>query len=79
MVYHFIKIDEAFLYQQRCKLINAKNSQRFNALQLGAVEVICKPGSAYSTKNITLDIVKAIRTASVAKVQKHILPTKLSI
>lgn len=57
--------------------LTPKNSQNaLNALQLGAVEVICKPGSAYSTQNITLDIVKAIRTASVAKVQKHILPTK---
>ena len=57
--------------------LTPQNSQNaLNALQLGAIEVICKPGSAYSTQNITLDIVKAIRTASVAKVQKHILPTK---
>ena len=47
-------------------------------MQLGAVEVICKPGSAYSTQNITQDIVKAIRTASVAKFQKNILPTQPS-
>ena len=53
--------------------LTPKNSQNaINALQLGAVEVICKPGSAYSTQNITQDIVKAIRTASVAKFQKYI-------
>lgn len=59
--------------------LTPKNSQNaINALQLGAVEVICKPGSAYSTQNITQDIVKAIRTASVAKFQKNILPTQPS-
>lgn len=54
--------------------LTPKNSQNaINALQLGAVEVICKPGSEYSTQNITQDIVKSIRTASVAKFQKNIL------
>ena len=52
--------------------LTPKNSQNaLNALRLGAVEVICKPGSAYSTQNITQDIVKAIRTASVARFDKH--------
>ena len=52
--------------------LTPKNSQNaLNALRLGAVEVICKPGSAYSTQNITQDIVKAVRTASVARFQKH--------
>ncbi len=52
--------------------LTPKNSQNaLNALRLGAVEVICKPGSAYSTQNITQDIVKAVRTASVAKFHKH--------
>ena len=58
--------------------LTPKNSQNaINALQLGAVEVICKPGSAYSTQNITQDIVKAIRTASVANFKKYTTnPTK---
>src|SRR6056297_1581030 len=52
--------------------LTPKNSQNaLNALQLGAVEVICKPGSAYSTQNISKDIIKAVRTASVANLQKH--------
>lgn len=52
--------------------LTPKNSQNaLNALQLGAVDVICKPGSAYSTQNITQDIVRAIRTASAAKVDKN--------
>ncbi|MFP8488677.1 protein-glutamate methylesterase/protein-glutamine glutaminase [Gracilimonas sp. Q87] len=52
--------------------LTPKNSQNaLNALQLGAVDVICKPGSAYSTQNISKDIIKAVRTASMAKLQKQ--------
>ena len=52
--------------------LTPKNSQNaLNALRLGAVEVICKPGSAYSTQNITQDIVRAVRTASVARFNTH--------
>ena len=55
--------------------LTPKNSQNaLNALRLGAVDVICKPGSAYSTQNITQDIVKAVRTASVAKLGKMTEP-----
>jgi two-component system chemotaxis response regulator CheB len=39
------------------------------ALDLGAVEVLCKPGASYSTKNISLQLVHAIRSAAVAKVK----------
>ena len=52
--------------------LTPKNSQNaLNALRLGAVDVICKPGSAYSTQNITQDIVKAVRTAAVAKFDRQ--------
>lgn len=52
--------------------LTPKNSQNaLNALQLGAVDVICKPGSAYSTQNISRDIIKAVRTASVARLDKQ--------
>src|SRR5699024_4485651 len=44
---------------------NSENA--LTALRLGAVDVICKPGSAYSTQNISKEIVKAVRAASVAK------------
>ena len=48
--------------------LTPKNSENaLNALRLGAIDVICKPGSAYSTQNISREIVKAIRAASVAK------------
>lgn len=50
---------------------NSKNA--LTALNLGAVEVLCKPGSAYSTQNITQDIVRAVRTASMAKFQTGML------
>src|SRR5512147_1480229 len=39
------------------------------ALDLGAVEVLCKPGAAYSTKDIAQPLVQAIRAAASAKVQ----------
>ncbi|HYX06440.1 MAG TPA: chemotaxis response regulator protein-glutamate methylesterase [Bacteroidales bacterium] len=59
--------------------LTPKNSDNaLTALQLGAVEVICKPGSAYSTQDISREIIQAVRTASVAnidrigqKVKKH--------
>ncbi len=54
--------------------LTPKNSiNALNALRLGAVEVICKTVSAYSTKNITQDIIRAIRIASVAKFDKNII------
>ncbi|MGE5258453.1 MAG: response regulator, partial [Hyphomicrobiales bacterium] len=39
------------------------------ALDLGAVEVLCKPGAAYSTKDIAQPLVHAIRAASSARIQ----------
>ncbi|MEQ8525965.1 chemotaxis response regulator protein-glutamate methylesterase [Gracilimonas sp.] len=52
--------------------LTPKNSANaLNALRLGAVDVICKPGSAYSTQNISQDIVKAVRIASIARFDKH--------
>ena len=52
--------------------LTPKNSENaLMALRLGAVEVICKPGSAYSTQNISRSIVKAVRAASLAKFDKE--------
>lgn len=44
---------------------NSENAMR--ALRLGAVDVICKPGSAYSTQNVSRDIIRAVRAASHAR------------
>ena len=48
--------------------LTPKNSENaLRALRLGAVDVICKPGSAYSTQNVSRDIIKAVRAASHAR------------
>lgn len=53
--------------------LTPQNSQNaLTALRLGAVDVICKPGSAYSTQNISREIVKAVRAASVARFDNSI-------
>ena len=50
------------------------NSQTaIRALQLGAVEVICKPGSSLSAPDISQSLVKAIRAASRAKVARTVV------
>jgi two-component system chemotaxis response regulator CheB len=52
--------------------LTPRNSElALKALDLGAVEVLCKPGAAYSTKNISHNLVLAIRSAAVAKINQH--------
>lgn len=54
--------------------LTPKNSENaLAALHLGAVEVICKPGSAYSTQNISVSLVKAVRAASIARFNNDML------
>ncbi len=48
---------------------NSANAMR--ALDLGAVEVLCKPGSAYSTLDISRSLVRAIRAAASARINKY--------
>jgi len=53
--------------------LTPKNSElAFKALDLGAVEVLCKPGAAYSTKNISQQLALAIRSAAVARISHHV-------
>jgi two-component system chemotaxis response regulator CheB len=52
--------------------LTPRNSElALKALDLGAVEVLCKPGAAYSTKNISHNLALAIRSAAVARINQH--------
>lgn len=49
--------------------LTPKNSELgIKALELGAVEVLCKPGASYSTKDIAQPLVHAIRSAAAARI-----------
>jgi two-component system, chemotaxis family, protein-glutamate methylesterase/glutaminase len=51
--------------------LTPENSEMaIKALELGAVEVICKPGAAYSVPDIARQLVVAIRAAANAKVRE---------
>ncbi len=53
--------------------LTPRNSElALKALDLGAVEVLCKPGAAYSTKNISQQLVLAIRSAAVARINHQV-------
>ena len=57
--------------------LTPKNSElALKALDLGAIDVLCKPGAAYSTKNISHNLAMAIRSAAVANVNHHTHPSK---
>jgi len=52
--------------------LTPKNSDlALKALDLGAVEVLCKPGAAYSTKNISHHLALAVRSAAAANMNNH--------
>lgn len=51
-------------------LTPANSETALKALELGAVEVIAKPGSAYSTPDVDRQLVRAIRAASSARIMK---------
>jgi two-component system chemotaxis response regulator CheB len=49
--------------------LTPRNSElAMKALDLGAVEVLCKPGASYATKDIAQPLVNAIRAAAAARV-----------
>lgn len=59
--------------------LTPKNSENaLRALRLGAVDVICKPGSSYSTQNVSRDIIRAVRAASNASFDGFVLESEES-
>ncbi len=58
--------------------LTPKNSETaIKALELGAVDVLCKPGAAHSTGDISQSLARAIRAAASARIQNN--PGKSSI
>ncbi len=57
-----------------------KNSQNaLKALELGAVDVLCKPGGAYSTKDISQSLAQAIRAAATARLNIDPVKSELHV
>lgn len=52
-------------------LTPASSPMAFRALELGAVGVVCKPGSQFSIPDVARDIVHQVRAAFLAKVRPH--------
>jgi two-component system chemotaxis response regulator CheB len=50
-------------------LTPASSAMALKALELGAVGVVCKPGSQFSIPDVARDIVSQVRAASLAKVK----------
>jgi len=60
--------------------LTPKNSElAIKALDLGAVEVLCKPGAAYSTKNISHNLAMAIRSAASARIDRNPQITAIAV
>ncbi len=49
-------------------LTPTSSSMALRALSLGAVGVVCKPGSQFSIQEVTREVVSQVRAASVAKI-----------
>jgi two-component system chemotaxis response regulator CheB len=60
-----------------CSSLTPQNSETaLRALSLGAVEVIAKPGSALAAGDVADELVRAVRTASHARVVKRAEPAE---
>jgi two-component system chemotaxis response regulator CheB len=59
--------------------LTPKNSETaIKALELGAVEVICKPGSAFRTPEISRQLIDAVRAAASAQIIKQQVASETS-
>ncbi|HMA93255.1 MAG TPA: chemotaxis response regulator protein-glutamate methylesterase [Polyangiaceae bacterium] len=58
-------------------LTTAGSELALQALRLGAVDVLCKPGAAYTLGNMAGDLVETIRTAAQVDVRRHTEPDQV--
>ena len=57
--------------------LTPRNSEiALKALDLGAVEVLCKPGEAYSTQDVSRSLARAIRAAASARIDRSEIKKK---
>lgn len=56
-------------------LTPAHSEAAVRALALGAVEIVCKPGTSYSVPDVARDLVRAIRSAARARIMARPLPS----
>jgi len=55
------------------------SAMAMKALALGAVEVLCKPGSQFSAPDVGRDLVRAVRAAALAHVSQMLAPLPAQI
>ncbi|NNK85658.1 MAG: response regulator, partial [Desulfobacterales bacterium] len=60
--------------------LTPKNSETaLRALDLGAIDVLCKPGEAYSTKNVSQNLARSIRMAASSKIDVNQIKIKIPV
>jgi len=60
--------------------LTPKNSETaLRALDLGAVDVLCKPGEAYSTKDVSKNLARSIRMAASVKIDVNHIKIKIPV
>ena len=60
--------------------LTPKNSKTaLRALDLGAIDVLCKPGEAYSTKNVSQNLARSIRMAASSKIDVNQIKMKIPL
>jgi two-component system chemotaxis response regulator CheB len=60
--------------------LTPKNSETaLKALDLGAIDVLCKPGEAYSTKNVSQNLARSIRMAAASEIDIKQIKVKIPV